>query len=144
MGRYTNYDANENQLGPEEFIIKPRKRANYDHPSANALRERIRAQNLKKAYMELQKTLPNVPPDTKLPRLNILLLAIDHIEHLMTVLSQETSMANERLPRKEDMIQPFIKKWPARCQLFSEQPAAQPTEYLPSCMYETRYPQSYC
>lgn len=108
MGRYANYDANEHHLRQEEFM-KPRKRANYDHPSANALRERIRAQNLKKAYMELQKTLPNVPPDTKLPRLNILLLAIDHIEHLMTVLSQEATMGNERLPRKEDMIQPFIK-----------------------------------
>lgn len=89
---------------------KPRKRASYDQPSANALRERIRAQNLKKAYIELQKTLPNVPPDTKLPRLNILLLAIDHIEHLMQVLSQEnTAVGNERLPRKDNMIQPFIK-----------------------------------
>ncbi|EDO35172.1 predicted protein, partial [Nematostella vectensis] len=63
-----------------------RKRASYDQPSANAIRERIRAQNLKKAYMELQKTLPNVPPDTKLPRLNILLLAIDYISHLTCVL----------------------------------------------------------
>jgi hypothetical protein len=107
MGRYANYDVNENHIDQE--FLKPRKRASYDHPSANALRERIRAQNLKKAYIELQKTLPNVPPDTKLPRLNILLLAIDHIEHLMSVLSQETATGSERLPRKEDMIQPFIK-----------------------------------
>lgn len=108
MGRYTSYEMTQ-RLSHDFATEKPRKRANYDHPSANALRERIRAQNLKKAYIELQKTLPNVPPDTKLPRLNILLLAIDHIEHLMSVLSQESALTNERLPRKENMIQPFIK-----------------------------------
>jgi len=110
MGRFTSYELTP-RLTHDFPAEKPaRKRASYDQPSANALRERIRAQNLKKAYIELQKTLPNVPPDTKLPRLNILLLAIDHIEHLMQILSQEnTAAGNERLPRKENMIQPFIK-----------------------------------
>jgi len=106
MGKYTGCDMTERLC---HDFVKSRKRASYDQPSANALRERIRAQNLKKAYVELQKTLPNVPPDTKLPRLNVLLLAIDHIEHLMTILSQEAALSNERLPRKEGMIQPFIK-----------------------------------
>lgn len=105
MGRY----GMTHRLSHDFPAEKPRKRADYDHPSANALRERVRAQNLKKAYIELQKTLPNVPPDTKLPRLNILLLAIDHIEHLMNILSQHDTFTSESLPRKENLIQPFIK-----------------------------------
>ncbi|XP_032230868.1 transcription factor 24 [Nematostella vectensis] len=118
---------------PEEIFLKPRKRASYDQPSANAIRERIRAQNLKKAYMELQKTLPNVPPDTKLPRLNILLLAIDYISHLTCVLSrQDAEIPCNDAILKHDMIQPFIKKWPARSQLFTDIQQ----EPLPSCMFE--------
>lgn len=102
-----------------------RRKGSSDTPSANALRERVRAQNMKRAYLKLQKTLPQVPPDTKLPRLNILLLAIDYISHLRDVLHNGTCAAEENpLPHKvEDkcgMFRPFIEKWPIRCQLLSE------------------------
>ena len=69
---------------------------------------------MKRAYLKLQKTLPQVPPDTKLPRLNILLLAIDYISHLRDVLHNGTCAAEENsLPHKvEDkcgMFRPFIE-----------------------------------
>lgn len=91
-----------------------RRKGSSDMPSANALRERVRAQNMKRAYLKLQKTLPQVPPDTKLPRLNILLLAIDYISHLRDVLHNGTCAAEENpLPHKvEDkcgMFRPFIE-----------------------------------
>ena len=92
-------------------IPRKRRKGSSDTPSANALRERVRAQNMKKAYLNLQKTLPQVPPDTKLPRLNILLLAIDYISHLRCVLCSETQ--GERnytdLEDKSGMLRPFIE-----------------------------------
>ena len=57
------------------------------HPSSNAARERSRVQNLKQAFLELQKALPNVPSGTKLSKLDILLLATNYISHLMSKLS---------------------------------------------------------
>ena len=54
----------------------------------NAARERTRVQLLKKAFGDLQKVLPDVPENTKLSRLDILLLAINYMSHLMSVLSE--------------------------------------------------------
>lgn len=89
-------------------IRQESKRKRKPNPSPNALRERVRAQHMKEGYLELQKTLPNVPPDTKLPRLNILLLAIDYISHLTRVLSQENP--EKSLTRKKaSMLHSFIK-----------------------------------
>lgn len=115
MGRYRTDRSTEYQMVREES--KRKRKAN---PSPNALRERIRAQHMKEGYQELQKTLPNVPPDTKLPRLNILLLAIDYISYLTGVLSQEDDKNNPERLRKATMLHSFIKKWPVRTQLFSE------------------------
>ena len=53
----------------------------------NAARERSRVQQLKQAFIELQKVLPNVPEGTKLSKLDILLLATNYISHLMSKLS---------------------------------------------------------
>ncbi|PFX18182.1 transcription factor 24-like [Stylophora pistillata] len=102
-----------------------RRKGSSDTPSANALRERVRAQNMKRAYLKLQKTLPQVPPDTKLPRLNILLMAIDYISHLRDVLHNDTCAAEEntsphKVEEKCGMFRPFIEKWPIRCQLLSD------------------------
>lgn len=91
---------------------KPHRKGSSDTPSANALRERVRAQNMKRAYLNLQKTLPQVPPDTKLPRLNILLLAIDYISHLRCVLHNETSEADDfphDVEEKCGMFRPFVE-----------------------------------
>ena len=70
------------------------------HPSSNAARERSRVQNLKQAFLELQKALPNVPSGTKLSKLDILLLATNYISHLMSKLSN--GHLNEHLTRLQD------------------------------------------
>lgn len=95
----------------KQQIPRKRRKGRSDTPSANALRERVRAQNMKKAYLNLQKTLPQVPPDTKLPRLNILLLAIDYISHLRCVLRSETQGERNytNLEDKSGMLRPFIE-----------------------------------
>jgi len=60
----------------------------------NAARERSRVQQLKMAFTNLQRSLPNVPEDTKLSRLDILLLAINYITHLKKILA---STSNEEI-----------------------------------------------
>ena len=70
------------------------------HPSTNAARERSRVQNLKQAFLELQKALPNVPSGTKLSKLDILLLATNYISHLMSKLSN--GHLKEHLSRLKD------------------------------------------
>ena len=69
-------------------------------PSTNAARERSRVQNLKQAFLELQRALPNVPSGTKLSKLDILLLATNYISHLMSKLSN--GHLKEHLSRLKD------------------------------------------
>jgi hypothetical protein len=40
-------------------------------------------------FLELQRTLPAVPPDTKLSKLDVLVLATTYIAHLMRTLNNE-------------------------------------------------------
>lgn len=119
MGRlsHTPIEANSDPQTPRK-----RRKGSSHTPSANALRERVRAQNMKRAYLKLQKTLPQVPPDTKLPRLNILLLAIDYISHLRCVLrsGKQPERGLHNLQDRSGMLRPFIEKWPIRSQLLSE------------------------
>lgn len=57
--------------------------------AANAARERSRVQTLRTAFLELQRTLPAVPPDTKLSKLDVLILATTYIAHLTKTLQEE-------------------------------------------------------
>lgn len=57
--------------------------------AANAARERSRVQTLRHAFLELQRTLPSVPPDTKLSKLDVLLLATTYIAHLTRSLQDD-------------------------------------------------------
>lgn len=57
--------------------------------AANAARERSRVQTLRHAFLELQRTLPSVPPDTKLSKLDVLILATTYIAHLTRTLQEE-------------------------------------------------------
>lgn len=57
--------------------------------AANAARERSRVQTLRSAFLELQRTLPSVPPDTKLSKLDVLILATTYIAHLTRTLQEE-------------------------------------------------------
>ncbi|XP_045558644.1 transcription factor 21 isoform X2 [Salmo salar] len=57
--------------------------------ATNAARERSRVQTLRSAFLELQRTLPSVPPDTKLSKLDVLILATTYIAHLTQTLQEE-------------------------------------------------------
>ncbi|XP_045109842.1 uncharacterized protein LOC123503836 isoform X2 [Portunus trituberculatus] len=57
--------------------------------SKNALRERTRVESLRKAYMELQAAIPSVPPNTKLSKLDVLVLATTYISHLSQLLQED-------------------------------------------------------
>ncbi|KFP78469.1 Transcription factor 24, partial [Acanthisitta chloris] len=65
--------------------------------AANAARERSRVQTLRHAFLELQRTLPSVPPDTKLSKLDVLLLATTYIAHLTRSLQDEEESPAEGL-----------------------------------------------
>nr|XP_038030484.1 transcription factor 24 [Anas platyrhynchos] len=87
--------------------------------AANAARERSRVQTLRQAFLELQKTLPSVPPDTKLSKLDVLLLATTYIAHLTRSLQDEEEAPGEGLGalRGDGYLHP-VKKWPMRSRLY--------------------------
>jgi len=62
--------------------------------AANA-RERTRMRVLSRAFGQLKLTLPWVPPDTKLSKLDTLRLATSYIAHLKRVLQQEEEKEEE-------------------------------------------------
>lgn len=59
-------------------------------PAKNAERERSRVKSLRNAFQTLQSCLPSVPPDTKLSKLDILILATNYISILMQTLDNNT------------------------------------------------------
>ena len=68
----------------------------------NAARERSRVKTLRDAFLDLQKSLPSVPPDTKLSKLDVLVLATTYIAHLMKSLDEtEEGGPNGELPSIE-------------------------------------------
>ncbi|XP_054840280.1 transcription factor 24 [Eublepharis macularius] len=87
--------------------------------AANAARERSRVQTLRHAFLELQRTLPSVPPDTKLSKLDVLLLATTYIAHLTRSLQDEEELPGESLGmlRGDGYLHP-VKKWPMRSRLY--------------------------
>ncbi|CAL8394785.1 unnamed protein product [Gadus morhua 'NCC'] len=77
----------------------------------NAARERSRVRNLRQAFHSLQAALPSVPPDTKLSKLDVLLLATNYITQLSDTL-QRGGASQPSLP-----LHP-VKKWPMRSLLY--------------------------
>lgn len=55
----------------------------------NAARERSRVRTLRQAFLALQAALPAVPPNTKLSKLDVLVLATSYIAHLTRTLGHE-------------------------------------------------------
>ena len=89
----------KNQTRPERTstIKMPRRKKEDELPpdqkgpprgAANA-RERTRMRVLSKAFGRLKLTLPWVPPDTKLSKLDTLRLATSYISHLQVLLESE-------------------------------------------------------
>ncbi|KAL6097881.1 tcf24 [Pungitius sinensis] len=93
--------------------------------AANAARERSRVQTLRTAFLELQRTLPSVPPDTKLSKLDVLILATTYIAHLTRTLQEEGAEEAES-KKKTDALHSLkgdgylhpVKKWPMRSRLY--------------------------
>ncbi|XP_055459553.1 transcription factor 24, partial [Psammomys obesus] len=88
--------------------------------AANAARERSRVQTLRHAFLELQRTLPSVPPDTKLSKLDVLLLATTYIAHLTRSLQDGTDAPGDPglgALRGDGYLHP-VKKWPMRSRLY--------------------------
>ncbi|XP_061661001.1 transcription factor 24-like [Syngnathoides biaculeatus] len=93
--------------------------------AANAARERSRVQTLRNAFLELQRTLPSVPPDTKLSKLDVLILATTYIAHLTRTLQEEGAEEGESTRHAEALhslkgegyLHP-VKKWPMRSRLY--------------------------
>ncbi|XP_033994192.1 transcription factor 23-like isoform X2 [Trematomus bernacchii] len=68
------------------------------HSPENAARERSRVRNLRQAFHSLQAALPSVPPDTKLSKLDILVLATNYIAFLTETLDQGRTQAEHTFP----------------------------------------------
>ncbi|XP_076307221.1 transcription factor 23-like isoform X2 [Tachypleus tridentatus] len=105
--------------------------------SRNAERERTRVRSLRDAFQTLQRALPYVPPNTKLSKLDVLILATTYISHLTRILGEEdmfpsNDFVNEVVPhgrsnlsqclqnhiREGSYLRP-VKKWPMRSRLYA-------------------------
>ncbi|XP_037668541.1 transcription factor 23 [Choloepus didactylus] len=85
----------------------------------NAARERSRVRTLRQAFLALQATLPAVPPDTKLSKLDVLVLAASYIAHLTRTLGHELpGPARPPFLRGLRYLHP-LKKWPMRSRLYA-------------------------
>ncbi|XP_034057397.1 transcription factor 24 [Gymnodraco acuticeps] len=88
------------------------------HSPENAARERSRVRNLRQAFHSLQAALPSVPPDTKLSKLDILVLATNYIAFLTETLDQGRTQAEHTLPSQPGGNLHPVKKWPMRSLLY--------------------------
>ncbi|XP_059809270.1 transcription factor 24-like [Hypanus sabinus] len=108
------------ELGSRSKVTRIRGRP----AAANAARERSRVQTLRLAFLELQKTLPSVPPDTKLSKLDVLILATTYIAHLTRTLEESLEEGESRKSSelmhslKVDGYLHPVKKWPMRSRLY--------------------------
>uniref|UniRef100_A0A8C6RTC1 Transcription factor 23 n=2 Tax=Nannospalax galili TaxID=1026970 RepID=A0A8C6RTC1_NANGA len=85
----------------------------------NAARERSRVRTLRQAFLALQAALPSVPPDTKLSKLDVLVLATSYIAHLTRTLGHELpSPTWPPFLRGLRYLHP-LKKWPMRSRLYA-------------------------
>ncbi|XP_035473386.1 transcription factor 24-like isoform X2 [Scophthalmus maximus] len=88
------------------------------HSPENAARERSRVRNLRQAFHSLQAALPSVPPDTKLSKLDVLVLATNYIAYLTETLDQGGIAAEHTLPPRSGGYLHPVKKWPMRSLLY--------------------------
>ncbi|XP_020741898.1 transcription factor 23 [Odocoileus virginianus] len=106
-------------LNPRGARARSLARGRSEASPENAARERSRVRTLRQAFLALQATLPAVPPDTKLSKLDVLVLATSYIAHLTRTLGQE--MPGPAWPpflRGLRYLHP-LKKWPMRSRLYA-------------------------
>ncbi|KAL4220562.1 Transcription factor 24 [Mactra antiquata] len=106
-----------------QMTLKPNKTEEYRMTKRrgrpivnNAARERSRVKTLRSAFLELQRTLPAVPPDTKLSKLDVLVLATTYIAHLMSSLQEDGDVT--QVFAANGCMHP-VKKWPMRTRLYA-------------------------
>lgn len=92
-------------LSEEEFDDDENRDKPQQRNAANA-RERARMRVLSRAFCRLKTTLPWVPPDTKLSKLDTLRLATSYIAHLRAVLCLDEE-EDEDQTRIQNTIHPL-------------------------------------
>ncbi|CAK9302128.1 unnamed protein product [Gordionus sp. m RMFG-2023] len=92
-GTYSSIPEEELNLGSPQskfdIINLVVKELNPVQRNAANARERARMRVLSKAFIRLKTTLPWVPPDTKLSKLDTLRLASSYIAHLRSILQED-------------------------------------------------------
>ncbi|XP_010880956.1 transcription factor 24-like [Esox lucius] len=98
--------------------VQPNRTMKPQPSPVNAARERSRVRNLRQAFHSLQAALPSVPRDTKLSKLDVLVLATDYIAHLTETLDQGGALSDLTLPPRPGGYLHPVKKWPMRSLLY--------------------------
>lgn len=118
----------EQKEGADEDDCVLRKTSKQYHPvqrhAANE-RERCRMRVLSKAFSKLKTTLPWVPSDTKLSKLDTLRLASSYIAHLKHILDGNE---DEETFTPSNSIHPLNLTWPFSFQGKVEHSGYSPTE----------------
>ncbi|KAI0225884.1 Transcription factor 24 [Lamellibrachia satsuma] len=96
----------------------------------NAARERSRVKTLRAAFLDVQRSLPSVPRDTKLAKLDILVLATTYIAQLTRTLQESSATKRDAIfvPANAERMAALwsakgylhpVKKWPMRVRLYA-------------------------
>uniref|UniRef100_A0A1B6CMV8 BHLH domain-containing protein n=1 Tax=Clastoptera arizonana TaxID=38151 RepID=A0A1B6CMV8_9HEMI len=110
MPRRRNTVRQKISLSEEEFDDDDSREKPQQRNAANA-RERARMRVLSRAFCRLKTTLPWVPPDTKLSKLDTLRLATSYIAHLRAVLCLDDDDEEDQT-RIPNTIHPLNLTWP--------------------------------
>ncbi|XP_052602061.1 transcription factor 23 [Peromyscus californicus insignis] len=116
---WSNQRLNRATSGPRGTRAKGTAHGRSEASPENAARERTRVRTLRQAFLALQAALPAVPPDTKLSKLDVLVLATSYIAHLTRTLGHELpGPAWPPFLRGLRYLHP-LKKWPMRSRLYA-------------------------
>ncbi|MBN3276217.1 TCF21 factor, partial [Polyodon spathula] len=85
----SNCSTKQKRDKSSKSLPKPHKECKQSQRNAANSRERARMRVLSKAFSRLKTSLPWVPPDTKLSKLDTLRLASNYIAHLRQILQED-------------------------------------------------------
>ncbi|XP_069076448.1 musculin [Pleurodeles waltl] len=86
---------------------RPGKECKQTQRNAANARERARMRVLSKAFSRLKTSLPWVPPDTKLSKLDTLRLASSYIQHLRQLLQEDRYQHGAYMQHPANLAWPF-------------------------------------
>ncbi|XP_051037736.1 transcription factor 23 [Phodopus roborovskii] len=116
---WSNHRSSRVTSAPRGTRAKGAAHGRSEASPENAARERTRVRTLRQAFLALQAALPAVPPDTKLSKLDVLVLATSYIAHLTRTLGHELpGPAWPPFLRGLRYLHP-LKKWPMRSRLYA-------------------------